>query len=225
MESLVTAAHGWAGRRVLVTGHTGFKGSVARSVAARDGQRCTGYALDPPTEPSLFEAARIGAALAGDARAIFAISPRSAVAAPCPAGGHVSISPPSRLVRLSYAMPVETFDDKRDGHGQCSSERCPRRLGAGRGDCHQRQMLREPRQGRALPRERPDGRRTIPTAAARAAPSSSSALSAPAPMLSVRKARFPRSRRFDRATSSAVVTGRRIVWYLTACGHLSPASR
>jgi len=55
----------YAGRRVLVTGHTGFKGSWITQWLLDLGADVTGYALAPPTEPSLFEAAGIGAAEAG----------------------------------------------------------------------------------------------------------------------------------------------------------------
>ena len=49
----------WNGRRVFVTGHTGFKGSWLSLWLSALGARVTGYALDPPTEPSLFEQARV----------------------------------------------------------------------------------------------------------------------------------------------------------------------
>ena len=50
----------YAGRRVLVTGHTGFKGSWLTLWLADLGAEVTGYALAPDTTPALFE--RIGAA-------------------------------------------------------------------------------------------------------------------------------------------------------------------
>jgi CDP-glucose 4,6-dehydratase len=49
----------WRGRRVLVTGHTGFKGSWLALWLHRLGAEVTGYALPAPTEPSLFELAGI----------------------------------------------------------------------------------------------------------------------------------------------------------------------
>jgi CDP-glucose 4,6-dehydratase len=56
----------WSGRRVLVTGHTGFKGSWL-SLALQDmGARVHGYATRPPTDPSLFEVGRVGAEMASE---------------------------------------------------------------------------------------------------------------------------------------------------------------
>lgn len=64
MEDVVTAsAHGsstWAGRRVFLTGHTGFKGGWLALWLASRGAVVRGYGLDPATTPNLFEAARVG---------------------------------------------------------------------------------------------------------------------------------------------------------------------
>jgi CDP-glucose 4,6-dehydratase len=49
----------WNGRRVLLTGHTGFKGSWMALWLEALGAEVTGYALPPPTEPSLFEQASV----------------------------------------------------------------------------------------------------------------------------------------------------------------------
>jgi CDP-glucose 4,6-dehydratase len=56
-------------RAVLVTGHTGFKGGWLALWLAELGARVHGYALDPPTQPSLFEVAGVGRVLASDTRA------------------------------------------------------------------------------------------------------------------------------------------------------------
>ena len=48
----------WKGRKVFVTGHTGFKGSWLSLWLDALGANVTGYALDPPTQPSLFEQAQ-----------------------------------------------------------------------------------------------------------------------------------------------------------------------
>ncbi len=59
----------WAGRRVLVTGHTGFKGSWLCLMLARRGAAVTGIALDPEPGPSAFAALGIAPRLSADHRA------------------------------------------------------------------------------------------------------------------------------------------------------------
>src|ERR1700733_5125651 len=49
----------WRGRRVFLTGHTGFKGSWLAVWLDRLGARVSGFALAPPAAPSLFEVAKI----------------------------------------------------------------------------------------------------------------------------------------------------------------------
>lgn len=60
MENLVAHPSFWCGKRVLVTGHTGFKGSWLTLWLKNMGAEVIGYALVSPTSPSLFDAARIG---------------------------------------------------------------------------------------------------------------------------------------------------------------------
>jgi len=50
----------WSGRRVLLTGHTGFKGAWLSLWLHELGARASGYSRSAPTSPSLFELARLG---------------------------------------------------------------------------------------------------------------------------------------------------------------------
>src|SRR6476620_6660549 len=61
----------WKGRKVFLTGHTGFKGSWLSLWLQRMSADLVGYALAPPTTPSLFEDANVAAAMVsviGDVR-------------------------------------------------------------------------------------------------------------------------------------------------------------
>ncbi|MBV8748646.1 MAG: hypothetical protein JO103_02915 [Candidatus Eremiobacteraeota bacterium] len=62
-------ADAYRGRRVLVTGHTGFKGAWLALWLKELGAELFGYALPPPTEPSLYAEARVGELLIGEALA------------------------------------------------------------------------------------------------------------------------------------------------------------
>lgn len=110
VETMVSgaAATPWAGRRVLVTGHTGFKGSWLSLWLHGMGAKVTGFALPPPSDPSLFAAARIDELVThveGDVRDLAAV--RAAVETARPELiFHLAAQP---LVRLSYAEPVETY--------------------------------------------------------------------------------------------------------------------
>lgn len=60
MEAMGLNPEFWRGKRVLVTGHTGFKGSWLTLWLQSLGAQVCGFSLDPATKPSLFELARVG---------------------------------------------------------------------------------------------------------------------------------------------------------------------
>jgi CDP-glucose 4,6-dehydratase len=98
----------WKGRRALVTGHTGFKGSWLSFRLQRLGAAVTGYSLPPPTRPSLFELAGLEQGMVsveGDVRDLEHL--RRVVQETRPEIiFHLAAQ---SLVRLSYEQPVETY--------------------------------------------------------------------------------------------------------------------
>ncbi|MEO5365898.1 MAG: CDP-glucose 4,6-dehydratase [Magnetococcus sp. WYHC-3] len=99
----------WSGKRVFLTGHTGFKGSWLILLLDSLGAQVYGYALDPPTDPSLFRLAGLGALIAqsttADVRDLDTLNAAMARAHP-DIVIHMAAQP---LVRDSYQIPVETY--------------------------------------------------------------------------------------------------------------------
>lgn len=110
MEGMVKADRGfYAGKRVLVTGHTGFKGSWLCRILKLLGADVYGYSLDPPTDPSLYELAGIGKQVhskIGDIRDLEALSDFYAEASP-DVVFHLAAQP---IVREGYRIPRETYE-------------------------------------------------------------------------------------------------------------------
>lgn len=99
----------WRGKRVFLTGHTGFKGSWLSLWLHTLGAHVTAYALEPPTTPSLFEDARIGDVLdshIADIRDAARLAATLANAKP-DIVIHMAAQP---LVRRSYAEPALTYE-------------------------------------------------------------------------------------------------------------------
>jgi CDP-glucose 4,6-dehydratase len=99
----------WHGKRVFLTGHTGFKGGWLALWLTSKGAVVRGYALDPSTDPSLFTVARIGSViedLRGDIRNSATLEPALHDFAP-EVVFHMAAQP---LVRLSYDDPIGTYE-------------------------------------------------------------------------------------------------------------------
>ncbi|HEY4083294.1 MAG TPA: CDP-glucose 4,6-dehydratase [Burkholderiaceae bacterium] len=98
----------WQGKRVLLTGHTGFKGGWLSLWLQSLGADVHGFALDAPTTPALFNEARVAEGMThtvGDIRDLSAVQKAFAAAQP-EIVIHMAAQP---LVRLSYQQPVETY--------------------------------------------------------------------------------------------------------------------
>ncbi len=99
----------WGNKKVFITGHTGFKGSWLCLVLNKLGAQVTGYALNPPTEPSLYDLCKIDTIIARSyikditdgkslEQAIIESQPDIVI--------HMAAQP---LVRESYKQPMETY--------------------------------------------------------------------------------------------------------------------
>ncbi len=109
MSANPTSAGFWAGKRVLVTGHTGFKGGWLSLWLQKLGAEVHGYALNPPTEPNLCTVAGVAQGMAASTIADIRDPARMAEAMRAARPDIVFHLAAQPLVRLSYAEPVETY--------------------------------------------------------------------------------------------------------------------
>lgn len=109
MEGVGMMLDFFKGKKVFVTGHTGFKGSWLTKILIMAGAEVTGYSLNPPTEPNLFSLLKIENemnSIIGDIRdlkklsdAINDFKPEIVI--------HMAAQP---IVRTSYQDPVYTYE-------------------------------------------------------------------------------------------------------------------
>lgn len=98
----------WHGKRVFLTGHTGFKGSWLSLWLKNLGSEVTGYALLPPTTPNLYQVAEVAqgmTSIIADIRDLTALQKAMQTARP-DIVIHMAAQP---LVRQSYVKPIETY--------------------------------------------------------------------------------------------------------------------
>jgi CDP-glucose 4,6-dehydratase len=98
----------WKGRRVLLTGHTGFKGSWLSLWLEALGANVTGYALDPPTQPNLFEQAEVERSIRSVCADIRDFPRLKAALAECRPDVIIHMAAQS-VVRRGYEDPIETY--------------------------------------------------------------------------------------------------------------------
>lgn len=98
----------WAGKRVLITGHSGFKGSWLSLWLQRLGADVTGLSRGLPSEPALFEAARVGEGMSSIEGDILDRGNLSSAVARCRPEivVHLAAQP---IVRASFEDPVGTY--------------------------------------------------------------------------------------------------------------------
>ena len=106
---MVVEASFWKGRKVFITGHTGFKGSWLSLWLQQLGAKVTGYSLEAPTSPSIYESAKVSLAIeksiTGDIRDAQLFTNSMQQAAP-----EIIIHMAAQsLVRDSYSDPVGTY--------------------------------------------------------------------------------------------------------------------
>lgn len=110
MEGLEVNADFWRGKRVFLTGHTGFKGGWLSLWLQTMGAEVHGYALNPPTDINLFTVAKVGNGMASSVIADIrhADKLKQAMQSASPEiVFHLAAQP---LVRYSYVQPAETYE-------------------------------------------------------------------------------------------------------------------
>ncbi len=98
----------WRGRRVFLTGHTGFKGSWLSLWLNALGADVTGFALDPPTRPNLFEQARVASVIHSIRGDIRDFSHLKGAISECTPEVVIHMAAQS-VVRRGYEDPIENY--------------------------------------------------------------------------------------------------------------------
>ena len=109
MEGMEVNPSFWCGKRVFLTGHTGFKGGWLSLWLQAMGAEVHGYALNPPNEPNLFTVAEVSKGMASSEIADIRNADKLRHAMQSSRPGIVFHLAAQPLVRYSYAQPAETY--------------------------------------------------------------------------------------------------------------------
>ena len=108
MENMVVKSKFWQGKKVLITGHTGFKGGWLSLWLQEMGSQVIGLALDPPTNPNLFDQANVAENMLSLKADIRELDPLKKIFQDQKPEIVFHLAAQS-LVRYSYLEPVETY--------------------------------------------------------------------------------------------------------------------
>ena len=108
MENMVVKSKFWQGKKVLITGHTGFKGGWLSLWLQEMGSKVIGLALDPPTNPNLFDQANVAENMLSLRADIRELDPLKKIFQDQKPEIVFHLAAQS-LVRYSYLEPVETY--------------------------------------------------------------------------------------------------------------------
>ena len=214
VEDVVSAAREfWRGRRVLVTGHTGFKGTwlcLWLQPTGRRGHGLRARAADRrPVALRRWRRSSSGSIRSCGRRPRPGRGRRRGRALGAEVVFHLAAQP---LVRRSLRGSGRDLRDQRHGHGRTCSRPCARAPGVRASwSCHQRQVLREPRVGRGATARTSRWAATIPTSSSKGCAELVTAAYRRSFFSGRHRGRAARHRRAP-ATSSAAATGRRTGW-------------
>ena len=115
MENLEVTQAFWQGRKVFITGHTGFKGGWLALLLSQLGSEVHGYSLDPPTTPNFFKSVKLEELIHNSTIADIRDLPKLIEAMQMAKPSIIFHMAAKSLVRQSYREPAETYTTNING--------------------------------------------------------------------------------------------------------------